>query len=57
MTLNQDTDQVRYYLEDLDSSNGTKVNGIELRKGEKVALKHSDVITVGKAMKIEFKAL
>jgi len=57
MTLNQDTDQVRYYLEDLDSSNGTKVNGIELRKGEKVALKHSDVITVGKAMKIEFKTL
>lgn len=57
MAFNEQTEQVRYYLEDLDSSNGTKINGIELRKGEKVALKHSDVITVGKAMKIEFKTL
>ncbi|HII94354.1 MAG TPA: FHA domain-containing protein [Candidatus Methanofastidiosum sp.] len=57
MAFNEQTEQVRYYLEDLDSSNGTKVNGIDLRKGEKVALKHSDIITVGKAMKIEFKTL
>lgn len=57
MALNEQTDQVRYYLEDLDSSNGTKVNGVDVRKGEKTLLKHSDVITVGKSMKIEFKAL
>lgn len=57
MALNEQTEQVRYYLEDLESSNGTKVNGVDVRKGEKVLLKHSDIITVGKSMKIEFKAL
>ncbi len=57
MALNEMTEQVRYYLEDLESSNGTKVNGVDVRKGEKIPLKHSDVITVGKSMKIEFKAL
>jgi hypothetical protein len=57
MALNEQTDQVRYYLEDLESSNGTKVNGVDVRKGEKIPLKHSDIITVGKSMKIEFKAL
>lgn len=57
MAFNEMTEQVRYYIEDLESSNGTKVNGVDVRKGEKIPLKHSDVITVGKSMKIEFKAL
>ena len=57
MSLNQINDEVNYYIEDLDSSNGTKVNGVEIKGKGKTRLNHSDVITIGKSVKVEFKTL
>lgn len=35
-----------FYIKDLGSGNGTKLNGIRLPKNEKYILKHNDVITI-----------
>lgn len=57
MSLNQENDEIKYFLEDLDSSNGTQVNGNEVKRKGKSPLNHSDVITIGKTVKVEFKTL
>lgn len=36
-----------YFLEDVSSRNGTFLNGIRVRSGEKVKIKHDDKITLG----------
>ena len=57
MSLSQENDKIKYFVEDLDSSNGTLVNGNEIKRKGKVPLNHSDVITIGKTVKVEFKTL
>lgn len=57
MSIAEGNDEIKYYLEDLDSSNGTKVNGNEVKGKGKALLNHSDVITIGKSVKVEFKTL
>jgi hypothetical protein len=48
-------DNGRYYIEDRDSTNGTKVNGTEIRGSGKRALKDGDVIDLADEIKMNFK--
>ncbi len=41
-------DKGRFFIEDLDSSMGTRLNGHPLRPGEKLALRSGDQVRVGK---------
>lgn len=46
-TLSSNSQDVAVYLEDL-SFNGTFVNGVKVGKGNKVILRHNDVIALAK---------
>jgi len=48
-------DNGHYYIEDRDSTNGTKVNGEEIRGSGKRALKDGDVIDLADEIKMTFK--
>jgi hypothetical protein len=43
-----------YYVQDLNTKNGTQVNGKELEGSEKKMLKSEDEILVGKTLKIKY---
>jgi hypothetical protein len=43
-----------YYVQDLNTKNGTQVNGEELKGSEKKMLKSDDEILVGKTLKIKY---
>jgi hypothetical protein len=43
-----------FYIEDLQSKNGTKVNGCEIRGLGKIKLKNGDEICVSKVLKLQY---
>ena len=45
----------KYHIVDTDSSNGTKVNGILLKSGEKYELKDGDCIILGEVLTLVFR--
>ncbi len=46
----------QYFIQDLNSTTGTQVNGQRLRAGQEVALEHGDEITVGPRVKFRFES-
>jgi pSer/pThr/pTyr-binding forkhead associated (FHA) protein len=46
-----------FYLKDLKSKNGTKINEIKLKKGEEVELSGDDKITVADVLDLKFMVL
>jgi pSer/pThr/pTyr-binding forkhead associated (FHA) protein len=45
----------KYYIEDQGSTNGTRLNGTEIREGGKQALVDGDVIELADKLSITFK--
>lgn len=45
-----------FFIEDLESTNGTFVNGVDIRGKGKVPIKPGDVIEVGGVVKLKFRA-
>jgi pSer/pThr/pTyr-binding forkhead associated (FHA) protein len=43
-----------FYIEDLNTKNGTLINGKEIKEGEKVRLENGDVINVANTLDIEY---
>ncbi|MCG3212087.1 MAG: hypothetical protein FOGNACKC_05734 [Anaerolineae bacterium] len=46
----------QYFIQDLNSTTGTQVNGQRLRAGQEVALQHGDEIAVGPRVKFRFES-
>ena len=49
-------DNCQYFVEDLDSTNGTKTNGIDIRNKGKQEIKDGDRIEVADLLELTFKA-
>ncbi len=45
----------QYFIQDLNSTMGTQINGIKLQPSQETALKHNDEITVGPRAKFRFE--
>lgn len=45
----------QYYVEDTNSTNGTKVNGVEIKAKEKLALKNNDRIEIADVIVLTFR--
>ena len=50
------TESGRYFIEDLQSANGTRVNGVEIADKGKQELKDGDVIELANLVKFTFRA-